>query len=312
LTHNREQVTESLRTFKSRREAVLLDDETLFEHHLKALVAFLDQDPIAKQVLDELKGTAPIDFDAWWDKNLKQDDRRRRHNVDVEFPPSPDEDLLLRAQVVRLAATENVVGHIGQLFGKYKRTDQLELFRSLFIRPFGDEFGRRLAKAIKLVSPEERAIQAVPIDRIPHPSECRIFLSHKGVDKPMVERYHRALRLIGMDPWLDKEDMPAGTNLERGLLRGFEESCAAVFFVTQFFKDENYLATDIDYARIEKRKKKDKFAIITLTYGQVVVPSLLAPYVHVGVENDLAGLAEILRALPIEAGPVRWKSSVVK
>jgi hypothetical protein len=52
---------------------------------------------------------------------------------------------------------------------------------------------------------------------------------------------------------------------ERELLRGFEESCAAVFFITDSFVDEKYLATEIAYAVMQKRRKEKKFAIVTST-----------------------------------------------
>jgi hypothetical protein len=107
--------------------------------------------------------------------------------------------------------------------------------------------------------------------------------------------------------------MPAGTNLERGIFKGFDESCAAVFFITEDFKDEKYLATEVDYAMMQKRRKGSKFAIIILRYSNAAeVPALLAPYIYKTVPNDLDGFYELLRALPIELGPVRWKAEVVK
>jgi len=106
--------------------------------------------------------------------------------------------------------------------------------------------------------------------------------------------------------------MPAGSNLERELLRGFEESCAAVFFVTANFRDERYLAAEVDYAVLQKRKKEKKFAIITLRYaGASPVPPLLTTYVYKDVSNDLEGFRELVKALPIELGPIRWKADVV-
>ena len=91
----------------------------------------------------------------------------------------------------------------------------------------------------------------------------RIFLSHKGSNKAWVRQFKTTLALLGFDPWFDKDAMPAGTNLERGILKGFTNSCAAVFFITPEFKDESFLATEVDYAIEEKREKTDKFAIIT-------------------------------------------------
>jgi len=143
-------------------------------------------------------------------------------------------------------------------------------------------------------------------------NETRIFLSHKSADKPLVYRYYYALKELGFDPWLDEPDMPAGRNLEREILKGFSESCAAVFFVTKNFQDENYLATEVDYAIKQKRKKNKNFAIVTLRYPEASsVPELLTTYVYKNVSNDLEGFRQLLRALPIEVGPIRWKSEVV-
>jgi hypothetical protein len=69
----------------------------------------------------------------------------------------------------------------------------------------------------------------------------KIFLSHKGSDKIPVRRFKDTLKLLGFDPWLDEDAMPAGTNLQRGVLDGFEKSCAAVFFITPAFKASNTL-----------------------------------------------------------------------
>ena len=139
----------------------------------------------------------------------------------------------------------------------------------------------------------------------------KIFLSHKGFNKPMVRQFKTTLTLLGFDPWLDEDAMPAGTNLERGILKGFTNSCAAVFFVTPEFKDENFLATEVDYAIKEKRAKAEKFAIITLLFGNGTakgsIPDLLHGYVWKEPKTDLEALQEIIRALPIHVGSVRWR-----
>lgn len=139
----------------------------------------------------------------------------------------------------------------------------------------------------------------------------KIFLSHKGADKAMVREFKRTLEDIGFAPWLDEDAMSAGTELERGILQGFKDSCAAVFFVTPNFKDENYLASEVDYAIAEKRKKGERFAIITLVFnynGQKgKVPDLLHRYVWKEPNNELEALREIIRALPVAVGSVYWK-----
>lgn len=145
-------------------------------------------------------------------------------------------------------------------------------------------------------------------------TNTRIFLSHKGVDKPLVRRIYDALLLLGFEPWLDEEDMHAGAELERALLQGMKESCAAVFFVTPDYVDENYLATEIDYAINQKRQKGNHFSIITLVLVKEgekgTVPELLEKYVwnEISIDSELQMLVKILKALPVCVGPVSWRS----
>jgi hypothetical protein len=142
-------------------------------------------------------------------------------------------------------------------------------------------------------------------------ARMKIFLSHKGSDKAFVRQFGDVLKLLGFDPWLDEDAMPAGTNLQRGILDGFNNSCAAVFFITPSFEDEKYLATEIDYAIGEKTKKGDRFAIITLVFSsgpdKGKVPDLLHRYVWKEPRSELEALQEILRALPIRVGAVHWR-----
>lgn len=140
----------------------------------------------------------------------------------------------------------------------------------------------------------------------------KIFLSHKGADKPRVRRFFAALKAIGFDPWLDEDAMPAGTELERGIRQGFKDSCAAVFFITSKFKDEGYLATEVNYAMEERRDKKKRFAIVTIVFAgkkgeKGAVPDLLKQYLWKEPSTDLEALVEILRALPIEPGEPQWR-----
>ena len=139
----------------------------------------------------------------------------------------------------------------------------------------------------------------------------RVFLSHKGADKPKVREFKNTLQTFGFSPWLDEDSMEAGVELERGILKGFNDSCGAVFFITENFRDENYLSTEVNYALAEKRKKADKFSIITLvfdaTQARSNVPALLHQYVWKEPTNDLEALREIIRALPIQVGDIDWK-----
>jgi hypothetical protein len=143
----------------------------------------------------------------------------------------------------------------------------------------------------------------------------KIFLSHKGIDKEMVRDFKGTLEALGYQPWLDEDAMPAGVPLERALLRGMQDSCAVVFFITPSFKDEGFLESEIDYAIAQKREKGDKFSIVTLQFmakdGEVgEIPLLLKKYVWKKPRTQLEALREIVRALPIATGPVDWRPDI--
>lgn len=308
MDFTRQQVTESLRRFKSYRDNALHEEG--LANHLHQFVRFCSNDAFVQSVLGPIVSQCQVDALAWWNDTRGRSD----HWVTtLEFPDDPSQELALRYNLLRMAdENRGFVANFGIAVGKHKSAEWDEAFRVMIVRPFAQELSERLGEAANLASPEARALQAVPLSRIPSDTEIRIFLSHKSVDKPLVYRYFQALKELGFDPWLDEDAMPAGTNLERGILTGFEESCAAVFFITDNFKDESYLATEVDYAVIQKRKKDRRFAIITLRYSDAApVPGLLTPFIYRTVANDLEGFRELLRALPIELGPVRWKEGIV-
>jgi hypothetical protein len=145
-------------------------------------------------------------------------------------------------------------------------------------------------------------------------SPKKIFLSHKGSNKDYVKNYYEVLKEVGFEPWLDDEDMPAGSKLSRSILKGFQESCACVFFITPEFKDESYLADEIDYAIMQNRKRGDKFRIITLQFEDEdgkkgSIPDMLEIFVWKTPKNEFQALKQIFRALPIKAGIIEWKKS---
>ncbi|MBW4049453.1 MAG: hypothetical protein HIU89_16505 [Proteobacteria bacterium] len=65
------------------------------------------------------------------------------------------------------------------------------------------------AKAAKAGAAAEVAklIQRRAEQRRQQMENSRIFLSHKGVNKPLVERVDRALRLLDLKTWFDRDDL---------------------------------------------------------------------------------------------------------
>ena len=265
---SKDQITDSLRQFVTRRDDLLHEDEAAFEHHLHRFVEFCQNDGLVQSIINPIQERLTVNVDEWWEK-LGPDD--------LWFPPAPEEELLLRYEIlVSVADNPRLVQKFGVALRKFKRDECVGLFRVLVVRSLVEELTHRLGNATDMASPEARDIQAVPLKRIPKPNEIRIFLSHRSVDKPLVYRYYFTLKALGFEPWLDESDMPAGANLEREVFKGFVESCAAVFFITENFRDEKYLAAEVDYAIMQKRKKGAKFSIITLRYPNAFpVPELL-------------------------------------
>jgi hypothetical protein len=302
LPLSKEEIVNSLRTFKNRRDDLLHEDVTAFDHHLARFLEFCSVDPLTRIVLEPLEGQSSVDLDKWWEMASQRP-------TTLSFPPNLNEETALRYRLIKSVQDQpNRIFHLGIAHYLSKLNESIELFRNLIVRPFVDELSHRLGSAADLASPEARDVQAVPLNRIPSPSEIKIFLSHKSMDKPLVYRYYHTLKFLGFDPWLDEPNMPVGSNLERELLRGFEQSCAAVFFITENFVDQAYLATEVEYAILQKRKKGNKFAIITLRYTNASpVPGLLTPYIYKDVANDLEGFEALVRALPVELGPLRWR-----
>lgn len=161
--------------------------------------------------------------------------------------------------------------------------------------------------------PETRVLLTILRQETVLSQQSRIFLSHKSANKPMVRRFYDVLIQLGFQPWLDEEDGTAGDNLHRLLLAGMKASCAAVFFITPDFKDEKYLAHEIELAMQEATERGDRFRIITLSLGDEtgvrgVVPDLLRAKLFKEPKSELEALQEILKALPLRVGTTEWRN----
>lgn len=304
----RKDILEHLKTFKARRDDLLYEDTESFAHHLERFVRHVESNPALKAFLDRIVASYPVNFNEWW-ADLQNEGRHGK----IQFPDDPEAEISFRYQLMRdIWENHSRIFSFGRHFGKSKIKDSIDLFRSIVLRPLMLQLSEKMSAAADLATPDAIRFQAVSINRFPAENESMIFLSHKSKDKPLVIRFYEILQQLGLRPWMDKPELPAGKNLERSLLDGFERSCAAIFFLTESFKDENYLATEIDYAIRQKRKKGEKFAIITLRFDKdVPVPGLLEQYVYQDVTDELEALSEAIRALPVQCGRFLWKESVL-
>jgi hypothetical protein len=98
--------------------------------------------------------------------------------------------------------------------------------------------------------------------------ESGIFLSHRGIDKPLVEKIDQSLRMLNLKSWLDKHDLPVGVPLVRGVDAAFGGCSAAVFFISGEYQDEGVIAAEVDRAIHESALRPDGFKIIPLVLQQ--------------------------------------------
>ena len=170
------EITNFLRIFKTRRDDLLHEDADTFDHHLGRFVDFCQSNPLVQQVLGPLQTLHNPDVDAWLLAAMDSDSK-------LVFPSDSDEEFILQFRVLEKAATDpHVVLNFGIQRGHHKQDDWINYFRTVIVRPFTDDLSYRLSEAANLATPDARALQAVPLIRIPSPKEVRIFLSHKSVD----------------------------------------------------------------------------------------------------------------------------------
>ncbi|WP_429165363.1 toll/interleukin-1 receptor domain-containing protein [Aeromonas dhakensis] len=130
----------------------------------------------------------------------------------------------------------------------------------------------------------------------------RIFLSHKGVNKPLVEKIDKALRMLNLKTWFDQDDLAAGDALVRGVDNAFSSCSAAVFFISGDYVDAGVIKREIDRALHEEAMRNGQFRVIPLVLaqhggGDADVPAPLQTLVWKTV-NDVDIVPSILRALP--------------
>ena len=302
-----------LNAFKSARDAAVHADGDDLTHHLIEFVSEVNRNPMCREVLAALPA---FDAEGWWQQQVEALQQRRRHDAALVFPDHPDEKLVVLWDLTASMGSGddkqlNFRG-FGQVMNAYKIDDAANKAVSMVIRPFAEVMTDRLRDRVGMASPRLRELSGVPLAAVPAEDEVRIFLSHRSADKDLVRPFADVLTELGYQPWLDEHAMPAGTTLHRGISDGMDSSCAVVFFVTPNFEDERWLAREVDHAISRKIEKGDKFAVITLLFEGGQVPRGLRDYVFVNVKGEADALRQIVRALPIELGPPRWRAKVYR
>lgn len=138
-----------------------------------------------------------------------------------------------------------------------------------------------------------------------------IFLSHRHVDKELVRRFARLLKVLGFEPWLDEVANEPWENPSRGINKGMRQSCACVFFITPRFSDDKYVRDEISLAlRLRTELGEDNFRVIPLVFGSnTPVPEILADSTtYHAFENELEAFEHLVKWLPVRVGAVHFRT----
>ncbi|WP_447837512.1 toll/interleukin-1 receptor domain-containing protein [Aeromonas salmonicida] len=131
----------------------------------------------------------------------------------------------------------------------------------------------------------------------------KIFLSHKGINKPLVREIDKTLRILNLKTWFDIDDLKAGDPLISSIDQAFQQCSAAVFFISDDFKDYGVIKMEIEKAMYESITREESFKIIPLVLTQhggtdVNVPHALQTLTWKHV-SDVQIVPTILSSLPI-------------
>ena len=297
-----------LTRFKRYRDELIHAEGDELDHHLRDFVREIKRNTLIQSVLERLP---KFDVDTWWGTQTGGERRGGRSVTPFEFPEDDDDRLLALLDLAESFAssdpTDVKVFGFGQLFGKYKISAARSTTMNMVLRPLAELLTDRIREELEVANPAIRELAGVPLDRVPVAENTKIFLRHKSVDKKMVRPYYNLLKELGLNPWLDEMDMKAGDTLHREIANGFDNSCAVVFFITENFKDERWLRREVDHAVNREIERNKRFVIITLVFDEAPVPRPLGEKLWKAVTNEVDGVREIIRALPLQIGPPRWK-----
>ncbi|WP_414543876.1 GUN4 domain-containing protein [Nostoc sp. CCY0012] len=91
-----------------------------------------------------------------------------------------------------------------------------------------------------------------------------VFLAHNSQDKPQVIEIARNLKQNGLNPWLDKEQIFAGDNIQKVVFAGISQSKVGAFFISQnglgTFQEHLELGAIIQF--FLKKNKAQNFRVI--------------------------------------------------
>ncbi|MBN4000774.1 GUN4 domain-containing protein [Nostoc sp. LPT] len=132
-----------------------------------------------------------------------------------------------------------------------------------------------------------------------------VFLAHNSLDKPEVRAIAEKLKLYNLKPWLDKEQIFPGDNIQKVVFQGISQSKVGAFFISQNglgnFQEHLELGAIIEYFR--KKNKVQGFRVIpVLLPGIDDIPDDLFylnqwAWINFKSSNDEEALEDLIRGI---------------
>src|SRR5690242_6375781 len=110
-----QEVTNSLQIFKERRDDLMHEDINGFDHFVKRLLDFCENDSLMKNILNPLKADFEnVDANNWWETG--------KQNYQVpDFPENQDEELILRYKILeRIRGNKAAIYEFGRMVNSSK------------------------------------------------------------------------------------------------------------------------------------------------------------------------------------------------
>ena len=137
--------------------------------------------------------------------------------------------------------------------------------------------------------------------------EFDVFLAHNSKDKPEVIKIANKLRERGLNPWLDKEQIFPGDNIQEVVFRGISQSKVGAFFISQnrlgAFQRNLELGAIIQFFL---EKKENGFRVIPILLPDISdIPDELyhlkqwawIRFTNSNVEEDEEALQDLIRGI---------------
>ena len=126
----------------------------------------------------------------------------------------------------------------------------------------------------------------------------KVFLCHSSGDEEAVRKLYRTLRVAGVDPWLDEEDLIGGQDWELEIPKALRNSAVVVVCLsTNAVAKTGYVQKEIKFALdAADRQPEGQIFIIPLRLDDCVVPDRLSKWQRVDLFRA-DGESKLLKAL---------------